>query len=195
MDYPILSVVPETSFSCSDRPAGMYADIETRCQAWHQCWAERKWTFLCPNGTIFNQEIFTCVWWFDFDCQNAEQLYSVNEDLYKSSGGEGESDYTREAADERFDNHSGPKQKGQNNDQDERISPLLPVTSELEEDYEDDELSGYQEQVTVSGPTPAPKQADRLYGAPRLGRRRKGRKTGRRGNLRKRQRVFGKKKY
>ena len=24
-------------------------------QAWHQCFGDRSWAFLCPNGTIFNQ--------------------------------------------------------------------------------------------------------------------------------------------
>ena len=37
--------------------------------------------------------------------------------------------------------------------------------------YEEDKLSGYEEQVSVSGPTP-----DRMYGAPRVGRRRSGRR-------------------
>ena len=70
--------------------------------------------------------------------------------------------------------------------------PLLPVISEEEEDlsgeeeYEENELTGYVEEVTVSGPTPSPAQPDGLYGAPRVGRRRFGRKTGRRGVLRRR---------
>ena len=33
-----------------------------------------KYTFLCPNGTIFNQETFICDWWFNFDCSEAEAL-------------------------------------------------------------------------------------------------------------------------
>ena len=59
-------------------------------QVWHQCFADRSWSFLCPNGTIFNQEIFTCVWWFDFDCSTAESFYSLNADLYSGPvGGNG----------------------------------------------------------------------------------------------------------
>merc|ERR1719312_1650397 len=27
-----------------------------------------KYSFLCPNGTIFNQNYFICDWWFNFDC-------------------------------------------------------------------------------------------------------------------------------
>ena len=39
------------------------------------------YSFLCPNGTIFNQEYFICDWWFNFDCSSAEGLYSLNEDI------------------------------------------------------------------------------------------------------------------
>ena len=57
--------------------------------------------------------------------------------------------------------------------------PVISDTSEVEDalsGYEEDGLSGYGEQVTVSGPTPAPTQPNRLYEAPRVGRRRKGRR-------------------
>jgi hypothetical protein len=30
-----------------------------------------KYSFLCPNGTIFNQNYFICDWWFNFDCSEA----------------------------------------------------------------------------------------------------------------------------
>ena len=33
-----------------------------------------KYTFLCPNGTIFNQAYFICDWWFNVDCAEAEAL-------------------------------------------------------------------------------------------------------------------------
>ena len=59
----------------------------TSFQVWHQCFADRTWAFLCPNGTIFNQELFTCVWWFDFDCSTAESFYSLNADLYSGPTG------------------------------------------------------------------------------------------------------------
>merc|ERR1719507_493325 len=108
VDYPILSVAPETSFECTNRPDGMYADTEADCQAWHQCFGDRSWAFLCPNGTIFNQELFTCVWWFDFDCQSAEDFYALNEGLYEaaassengSGDGEGSGGRTLQVLDE-----------------------------------------------------------------------------------------------
>merc|ERR1712223_1141688 len=86
-DYPILAEVPETAFSCEGQvEGGYYADAETECQAFHVCTADgqgglSKYSFLCPNGTIFNQAYFICDWWFNFDCAEAEGLYSLNEDI------------------------------------------------------------------------------------------------------------------
>ena len=94
MDYPIYASPPDTGFSC-DGKQGLYSDTASQCQAWHVCLdLDRQWSFLCPNGTIFNQEIFTCVWWFDFDCNTAESFYSLNDDLYSevSGGGQGQSE-------------------------------------------------------------------------------------------------------
>ena len=50
-------------------PPGFYADPEAECQGYHVCMplfggnVDRKMSFLCPNGTIFNQELFVCDWW------------------------------------------------------------------------------------------------------------------------------------
>ncbi len=68
-------------------PTGYYADPEAQCQAFHICTADgqgglAKYSFLCPNGTIFNQEYFICDWWFNVDCSKAEALAtSRNADL------------------------------------------------------------------------------------------------------------------
>ncbi len=48
--------------------AGYYADPDMGCQAYHVCLVDRgdqprKVSFLCPNGTIFQQAILTCEWW------------------------------------------------------------------------------------------------------------------------------------
>ena len=40
-----------------------------------------KYSFLCPNGTVFNQEYFICDWWFNFDCSQAEALYARNDEI------------------------------------------------------------------------------------------------------------------
>merc|ERR1711874_875951 len=86
-DYPIFSEAPETAFSCDGQiDGGYYADEEAQCQVFHICTADgagglAKYSFLCPNGTIFNQNYFICDWWFNFDCAQAEDLYSLNDDI------------------------------------------------------------------------------------------------------------------
>lgn len=86
LDYPIFSRIPTTSFKCDDKIdgfyfkkinlfsiydlmmiAGYYGDVETRCQVFHVCTSipeaqPIKASFLCPNGTIFNQQVFVCQW-------------------------------------------------------------------------------------------------------------------------------------
>ena len=85
-DYPIYSEAPETAFSCDGQvDGGYYADPEAECQAFHICTADgtgglAKYSFLCPNGTLFNQNYFICDWWFNFDCSTAEDLYSLNDE-------------------------------------------------------------------------------------------------------------------
>merc|ERR1712027_165671 len=86
-DYPIYAEVPETAFACDGQvDGGYYADGEAECQVFHICTADgagglAKYSFLCPNGTIFNQNYFICDWWFNFDCSTAEELYSLNDDI------------------------------------------------------------------------------------------------------------------
>merc|ERR1712226_1832698 len=88
LDYPILSQIAETSFSCSGRIfGGYYADPELQCQGYHVCltppnaFMDRKTSFLCPNGTIFSQSLLTCDWWFNVDCSETEEFYSINEKI------------------------------------------------------------------------------------------------------------------
>ena len=40
--------------------------------SYDQCWG--LWQY-----TVRPQELFTCVWWFDFDCDTAEDFYALNE--------------------------------------------------------------------------------------------------------------------
>ncbi|XP_058443255.1 uncharacterized protein LOC131425398 [Malaya genurostris] len=85
VDYPNLSKIPETSFSCKEqRYKGFFGDPETNCQVWHYCDLNGgKASFLCPNGTIFSQVALTCDWWFNVKCSTTAQLYVLNERLYK----------------------------------------------------------------------------------------------------------------
>lgn len=88
-DYPILDKIPVTSFSCTGRTEGYYADMETRCQVFHICATlhtgdDVKNSFLCPNGTVFNQESFVCQWWADVNCAASESFYQLNENIGKA---------------------------------------------------------------------------------------------------------------
>ncbi|PSN40023.1 hypothetical protein C0J52_19001, partial [Blattella germanica] len=57
-DYPALQSIPNTSFSCEGRAS-----------------------FLCPNGSVFNQELFTCDWWDNVDCSSSERYYDLNKEI------------------------------------------------------------------------------------------------------------------
>ena len=101
-DYPILASVPETAFTCEGRTeGGYYADVEADCQPFHVCVNDghggslSKFSFLCPNGTMFSQEYFTCEWWFNVDCAASEGLYSLNEDRLSQSSSVQQSQNTR----------------------------------------------------------------------------------------------------
>ncbi|GAB1861917.1 hypothetical protein CAJAP_02996 [Camponotus japonicus] len=90
VDYPIYHVVPPTSFSCAYVPIipGMYANVETGCQAYHICHDGREGhqgaSFLCTNGTLFNQHEFACDWWYNVNCATAPMLYRLNADPLKN---------------------------------------------------------------------------------------------------------------
>lgn len=48
-------------------------------QVIHVCQADgTQESFLCPNGTIFNQQYFVCDWWFNVDCREAPTFYELN---------------------------------------------------------------------------------------------------------------------
>ena len=102
-DYPIFVLPPETQFDCNEQiegnyksnltirlsifcVQGYYADTDADCQAFHICAPDGsssllKYSFLCPNGTLFNQQYFICDWWFNVDCSQAPTFYSLNADI------------------------------------------------------------------------------------------------------------------
>jgi hypothetical protein len=92
-DYPILGEVPDTAFDCTGRvEGGYYADTEAECQPFHICTNDgnggmSKYSFLCPNGTLFNQQYFICEYWFNVDCSLAESLYGLNDAIGTVEGG------------------------------------------------------------------------------------------------------------
>lgn len=101
VDYPIFPSVGDSAFSCDGLVfGGYYADPEYDCQAYHVCLQDPvdyttlyPVSFLCPNGTIFNQELFNCDWWYNVDCAAATGLYGLAEGAFgvsDAAGGSGD---------------------------------------------------------------------------------------------------------
>ena len=44
-------------------------------------------SFLCPNGTMFNQQYFVCDWWYNVDCGAQPSFYGLNEFIYTENEG------------------------------------------------------------------------------------------------------------
>lgn len=40
-------------------------------QVFHVCWEKRQAAFLCPEGTLFNQLVQVCDWWYNVDCETS----------------------------------------------------------------------------------------------------------------------------
>ncbi|XP_065354597.1 nuclear pore complex protein DDB_G0274915 [Calliphora vicina] len=81
IDFPIYPRIPKTSFSCRSYGNGYFADMETDCQVFHICEEGRKISFLCPNGTIFQQSELTCDWWFKVNCLGSSGFYADSTEL------------------------------------------------------------------------------------------------------------------
>ncbi|XP_023218068.1 ENHANCER OF AG-4 protein 2-like [Centruroides sculpturatus] len=73
--------IPKTSFTCNGKKSGeYYADPETRCQVYHVCVPGfngkfSSMSFVCPNGTVFNQANRVCSPYDRVDCALAERFY------------------------------------------------------------------------------------------------------------------------
>ena len=62
--------------------SGYYGDPEAECQSFHICANDGnggllKYSFICPNGTVFNQQYFICDWWFNFDCSTVRMAVTM----------------------------------------------------------------------------------------------------------------------
>lgn len=71
------------TFDCTNRPVGFYADQEFNCQLFHMCDEDgRRIPHMCANDTAFNQEYRICDWQYNFDCDNAQDWFYLNELTY-----------------------------------------------------------------------------------------------------------------
>ncbi|XP_037092983.1 U-scoloptoxin(01)-Er1a-like [Pollicipes pollicipes] len=87
--YPTYASVPDNiAFTCEGQLPGYYADVDFQCQVWHFCTLEAaRYSFLCPNQTVFNQQYRVCDWWYNVDCASSSDLAANNADLYKDADG------------------------------------------------------------------------------------------------------------
>lgn len=66
------TTIPKTDFECTDKAgrfvSGLFADQDTGCRVWHLCSNNRKYSFLCPSGTVFNAKLRICDWRYNVKC-------------------------------------------------------------------------------------------------------------------------------
>jgi len=78
------------SFSCEGQAYGYYADVDNACEIFHICLpiqdnegnieSYAKWSFACPNVTVFDQSTLTCNHPQDaFPCEESPSLYGAVE--------------------------------------------------------------------------------------------------------------------
>jgi hypothetical protein len=86
----ILEKPYKDSFSCEGQGYGYYADVDNNCQVFHICLPIEdnegkvieyaKWSFVCGNGTVFDQQSLTCNHKDDaFPCAESPSLFGAVE--------------------------------------------------------------------------------------------------------------------
>ncbi|XP_063631573.1 uncharacterized protein LOC134802791 [Cydia splendana] len=83
------------TFSCENRTYGYYADVDNECQVFHVCLPSQtpsgrsvtyRWSFICPNETVFNQEVLVCTRPRDaIDCEDSPNYYYLNMEIGKET--------------------------------------------------------------------------------------------------------------
>ena len=115
-----------------------------------------KYSFLCPNGTIFNQEYFICDWWFNVNCDRAESLSVSRNDFLAAARSEADARLDSAASDVaevaveyqesvRRERESPYKQEVEDEDEDE-VGPsayevILEAAREAEEEQKAEKAS------------------------------------------------------
>ncbi|XP_076034950.1 uncharacterized protein LOC143021399 [Oratosquilla oratoria] len=84
----------DTSFQCTGRPYGYYADQGNNCRVFHVCNPHAfpdgrgdttQYSFICGEGSIFDQNELTCVEEYAaLPCSEASNYYFRNEDFTKT---------------------------------------------------------------------------------------------------------------
>ena len=67
-------------------------------------------SFLCPNGTLFNQQFFVCDWWFNVDCSKSVALFPLNQRLASSRSSSSQPESHASSRSERLLHLDNPQQ-------------------------------------------------------------------------------------
>ncbi|XP_054931423.1 uncharacterized protein [Dermacentor andersoni] len=80
---PLTLLLEKSTFTCSSKTDGYYADNSVNCQVFHYCVAGAKHSWMCPEGTVFHQVHLNCVPASQDICNTAEKFFFVNDYLHK----------------------------------------------------------------------------------------------------------------
>lgn len=80
---PLTLLLEKSTFGCSGKSDGYYADNSVNCQVFHYCVAGAKHSWMCPEGTVFHQVHLNCVPASQDICNTAEKFFFVNDYLHK----------------------------------------------------------------------------------------------------------------
>lgn len=80
---PLTLLLEKSTFTCSGKSDGYFADNSVNCQVFHYCVAGAKHSWMCPEGTVFHQVHLNCVPASQDICNTAEKFFFVNDYLHK----------------------------------------------------------------------------------------------------------------
>ncbi|KAH7970813.1 hypothetical protein HPB49_015811 [Dermacentor silvarum] len=82
---PLTLLLEKSTFTCSGKTDGYYADNSVNCQVFHYCVGGAKHSWMCPEGTVFHQVHLNCVPASQDICNSAEKFFFVNDYLHKAT--------------------------------------------------------------------------------------------------------------
>ncbi|EDX07225.1 GD25612 [Drosophila simulans] len=78
------TLLSKSSFSCTDRNSGYYADESLSCEVFHYCQESQNHSWICPEGFTFHQIHLICMPPSpDNICKQSSKYHIVNDYLYK----------------------------------------------------------------------------------------------------------------
>ncbi|KAM3955610.1 uncharacterized protein ACR2FA_010477 [Aphomia sociella] len=146
------------TFSCENRTYGYYADVDNDCQVFHVCLPSQtpsgrnvtyRWSFICPNETIFNQEVLVCTWPRDaIPCEDSPMYYDINMEFGKVSNDTKDKESIEESNNNKETTNSSKRNKIQKRKQnliDNRNQNV--ITEDVLKEFVDEEIRREEEEI------------------------------------------------